>query len=114
MARLLQNPVGEWGDDYAEFTRQQSQIQSTFEKLTELTDRSLFYAWSRRAWEWKEEFDLIQEFLERKQSGADTVDGLTIDSHRPHTYRGGFLVGLQRLLTMEPDGRFRSPDAVSR
>ena len=82
-----------------------------FESLTELEDRTLFYAWSRRAWELNEEVELIEQFLHRKRTAADLDGGIAIDSHLPGTYRGGLVARLQRLLRIDSAGSFCAAEA---
>ena len=71
-------------------------------RITGLKDRSLFYALSRRAWELREELDLLIAYFDRKDSTAPYRS----DSHLPGTFRGGMVARLQRLLTQWPDGTF--------
>ena len=72
-------------------------------RLTELRDRSLFNALSRRVWELREELDLIDRYL------ASPRGSVASDFHLPGTYRGGFVPRLQRLLAPQPDGSFAPP-----
>jgi protein O-GlcNAcase / histone acetyltransferase len=75
--------------------------------LAELQDRELFYALNRRAWELREELDLVINyiaFLSKKETGSSPF---TSDYHLPGTYRGGFVARLQHLLVQEPDGSFK-------
>lgn len=71
-------------------------------RMAELKDRSLFYALSRRAWELREELDLLIAYFDRKDSTAPYRS----DSHLPGTFRGGMVARLQGLLTQRPDGTF--------
>ena len=72
-------------------------------RLTELKDRPLFHALSRRAWELREELDLIDRYL------ASPDRAVASDFHLPGTYRGGFVPRLQRLLAPQTDGTFAPP-----
>lgn len=105
-AHLLQTPTAQWGEDFTAFARLHGKIQRLFENLTELVDRDLFYAWSRRVWELKEEIDLLYEVLTARQRAPDSMAGVPVGSHLPGTYRGGVVAGLQRLLTINDDGSF--------
>jgi len=69
-------------------------------RLPELSNRPLFYALSRRAWELREELDLIEKYLARPG------DDFRSDFHLPQTYRGGFVARLQMLLKQNEDGTF--------
>ena len=71
-----------------------------------LRDRDLFYAWSRRAWDLKEELQLIDGFVRKKQFGDDD-GGVFVETHLPGTYRGGAVARIQSLLDMNEQGRFR-------
>jgi len=73
-------------------------------RVTELRDRSLFYALSRRAWDLREEMDLIEQYVRFKCEGKSGV--FRSDSHLPGTYRGGMVARLQCLLIQQPDGAF--------
>ena len=105
--RLVRDDVSHWGDGEDQFCQLNARVQSMFESLTELKDRDLFYAWSRRAWELKEELDLFQTYLAKKKAGADGANGIKSPSHLPLTYRGGTVARLQRQLSMDDEGRFQ-------
>ncbi len=88
----------------AEVVRAQvARLRDFCARLTELRDRPLFYALSRRAWELREELDLIERYL------ASPERNVASDFHLPGTYRGGFVPRLQRLLVRQPDGSFAPP-----
>jgi protein O-GlcNAcase/histone acetyltransferase len=101
--RLLKDPVEQWNGADVEFARLNDQIQHLFDKLTQLRDRELFYAWSRRAWDLKEELQLIEGFVAKKREGV--IDP-QLDTHLPDTYRGGIVARLQSGLAMDDDGHF--------
>ena len=105
--RLIQEPSDTWKQQHQEFVGLHCRIQRIFESLTRLKNRELFYAWSRRVWELKEELDLIGDFLEGKKSGKLSASGLASQTHLRKTYRGGLVAELQRLLVMDADGRIR-------
>ncbi|NOZ39254.1 MAG: hypothetical protein GXP24_03400 [Planctomycetes bacterium] len=100
---LVCQPVETWNGADKLFAELNQRVQTTFEKLTELYDRELFYAWSRRAWDLKEELQLIEGFVAKKKAGEETP---AVESHLPGTYRGGMIANLQSLLTMDERGRF--------
>jgi protein O-GlcNAcase/histone acetyltransferase len=101
--RLISDPVARWDGAEQEFQALDRRIQAIFEKLTQLQDRELFYAWSRRVWDLKEEMQLISGFLAQKQTGAESPQ---IHSHLPGTYRGGIVARLRELISMDEQGRF--------
>jgi hypothetical protein len=74
--------------------------------MTELRDRRLFYALSRRIWELREELDLLERYVAFKSDPTNHSASFTSDFHQPGTYRGGFVARLQRLLRQHPDGTF--------
>ena len=78
-------------------------------RLTELRDRPLFYALSRRIWELREELDLLERYVGGKSESANHNVSCTSDFHLPGTYRGGMVARLQRLLIQRPDGTFEFP-----
>ena len=73
------------------FPTSNARIQTLFDRLTELRDRELFDAWSRRAWELKEELQIIDAALAQKKAGRDIVEGIELENCLPGTFRGGIL-----------------------
>jgi protein O-GlcNAcase / histone acetyltransferase len=106
--RLLVEPVSSWGDCYEAFCAANARIQALFDRLTELRDRELFDAWSRRVWALKEELLIIDAALAQKKAGRDLSQGTRLESCLPGTFRGGILARLEGFLRMEADGRVRS------
>ncbi len=76
-------------------------------RLAELRDRGLFYALSRRAWELREEMDLLDRYVQFKTEHTDAGARFTSDFHLPGTYRGGMAARLQQLWSQEPDGTLK-------
>jgi hypothetical protein len=72
--------------------------------MTELRQRPLFYALSRRIWELREELDLLERYIEFKSRRGPANAACRSDFHLPGTYRGGMVPRLQRLLVQQPDG----------
>ena len=107
VADLVHQPVESWGTKYDEFLERHRQVSAIFGQLTELRDRELFYAWSRRVWELREEVNLIRHFLDQRKAGADASVGLTMETHLAKTCRGGMVAALERQIDMDEDGRFR-------
>ena len=99
---LLTQPTDTWGDAYEQLSRYYQRIRHINEQLTELHDRELFYAWSRRIWELREELELIHDFVLHKQEGRPFQS----ETHLPFTCRGGMVANLQRRLLMGADGSF--------
>jgi hypothetical protein len=80
-------------------------------RLAELEDRALFHAWSRRAWELREEMDLLLQYAAARERGMPRTESLHADFHLPGTYRGGLAARLQRLLVQDPAGGLRAAGA---
>lgn len=104
--RLLNRSPDEWGDDFDTFLDYHSRVSTIFETLTELKDRELFYAWSRRIWELREEMGLLKGILECRRSGEDASRGFALETHLLHTCRGGIVARLQRHTNLDAHGRF--------
>lgn len=102
--RIFEHEPSNWNGAFETLETYYKRTRRINEQLTELHDRELFYAWSRRIWELREELELIHDFAKHKKSGAPFVS----ETHLLHTYRGGIVADLQRRLTMEADGRFRA------
>ena len=102
---LLHDTPDTWGDCLQKFQTHHRRIVGLLEQLTQLKDRELFYAWSRRIWELREEMDLIHDFSLAKQSGQLSPEGFLSETHLLGTCRGGFVPELQRQLVMK-NGRF--------
>jgi protein O-GlcNAcase/histone acetyltransferase len=101
--RLLASDPATWGDAAA-FTQQASRLRDVCARVSELRDRPLFYALSRRTWDLREEMDLLLACVRSKE--ADPGAPCRSDFHLPGTYRGGMVARLQRLLAQREDGAF--------
>lgn len=108
IAKLLDQPAESWGGAWLEFESFHDRVDGLFEQLSQLNDRELFYAWSRRIWDLKEELDLISDFAKAKHNGELSDAGFASESHLPSTCRGGFVANLQRRLKMNDQGRFET------
>ncbi|MEX2167846.1 MAG: beta-N-acetylglucosaminidase domain-containing protein [Pirellulales bacterium] len=110
---LLAQPVDAWGTAHEEFRATNRRIQALFERLTELRDREMFYAWSRRGWELKEELQVLDAALAYKKAGGDIEVGFELGTHLPGTYRGGLLAKMERLIEMDAQGFVRPTKSIS-
>ena len=108
IARLLQQPVDQWAGAQVEFEQYHDRVNHLFVQLTQIFDRELFYSWSRRIWDLKEELDLISDFAQAKADGTLSDTGFQSETHLPSTCRGGFVAKLQRRLIMNDQGRFEA------
>jgi protein O-GlcNAcase/histone acetyltransferase len=102
---LLARKPAEWGQDATAFQHQAARLKEFCVRMTELRQRRLFYALSRRIWELREELDLLERYAKSKSSGPPNT-ACRSDFHLPLTYRGGMVPRLQRLLIQQPDGTF--------
>jgi protein O-GlcNAcase/histone acetyltransferase len=103
---LLARKPAEWGEEVTVFRRQAARLREFCARMTELRQRPLFYALSRRIWELREELDLLEHYVEFKSRGGAANAAFRSDFHLPATYRGGMVPRLQRLLVQQPDGTF--------
>lgn len=105
--RVLAGPGPDWERDAAEFRAHAGRLRDTCARMAELLDRPLFHALSRRAWELREELDLLERYVGSMKAGCAPEPGPVFDFHLPGTYRGGWVARLQQLLEPCGDGRFR-------
>lgn len=103
---LLMTPPAAWGGMEVEFLRRAEQLRNCCVRLTELRNRPLFHALSRRIWELREELDLLVRYVRHRSDPAHGAVPFESDFHRPFTYRGGMVAELQRLLEARSDGTF--------
>jgi protein O-GlcNAcase / histone acetyltransferase len=101
---LLAKTPAEWGNKAALFQQKGSRLREFCVRMTELRQRPLFYALSRRIWELREELDLLERYVEFKSKGGKPDATFSSDFHLPKTYRGGMVARLQRLLIQKRDG----------
>jgi len=111
LEHLVRCPPGDWNDAYLQFQELNRRIQSLFERLTELRHRELFYAWSRRVWDLKEELQLFELWLAQKRAQPDARPCFPSEGHLPKTFRGGIIARLQQILPMTADGHFAVGEA---
>lgn len=100
---LLANPTV-WGARAAAVCEPVARLREFCARMAELRHRPLFHALHRRVWELREELDLLQGYIRAR--AADPETPCRSDFHQPHTYRGGLVPRLRRLLTLQPDGTF--------
>ncbi len=81
-------------------------LQAFCARMTELRQRSLFNALSRRVWDLREELALLHQWFQASTSPSQGIKSCTSDFHLPGTYRGGMVSRLQSLLVQERDGTF--------
>ncbi len=103
---LVSRPPAQWGERASHFRNHAARLRNFCVLLTELRDRPLFYALSRRIWELREELDLLERYVEFKLRPENAQAPFGSDFHLPATYRGGLVARLQRLLAQNTDGSF--------
>jgi protein O-GlcNAcase/histone acetyltransferase len=106
LRELLATHPSQWGERSIHFRNHAARLRNFCARLTDLKDRSLFYALSRRVWELREELDLFDRYVEFKSQPGNTDAPFSSDFHLPGTYRGGFVARLQKLFPQRPDGTF--------
>jgi len=102
---LAENPAN-WGEKAPAFRQQATRLRQFCARMTELQHRPLFYALSRRIWELREEFDLLERYVELKSRPGQSNATFSSDFLFPGTYRGGMVPRLQRLFVHQSDGTF--------
>jgi protein O-GlcNAcase/histone acetyltransferase len=110
---LLARPPAEWDDDAAEFRGRAARLRDACVRLAALHDRPLFHALSRRAWDLREELDLLERYVAARSAPGGQEAPFRSDFHLPGTFRGGLVARLQHLLTPHPDGTFHPAAALA-
>jgi protein O-GlcNAcase/histone acetyltransferase len=98
---LLTTKPADWGETAAAFRETASRLRDFCARMTELRERPLFYALSRRVWELREELDLLERYVAFKSQPANERHTFSSDFHLPGTYRGGLVARLQQLADQE-------------
>ncbi len=103
LRQLILTDPADWGTAAAGVRADVIRLRDFCARLAELKHRPLFYAWSRRAWELREELDLLDRYLAFKSIPANHPLPFRSDFHLPKTYRGGMVARLQQLLQPQGD-----------
>ena len=93
-------------NDATPFIEEAARLRDICARLTELCDRPLFHALGRRAWDLREELDLLTRYVDRRLTAGSEDMPIAIDSHLAGPYRGGMVARLQALLEQRADGTF--------
>lgn len=104
IAGILREHPSSWGAEIGEFLHESLRWKTFFARLTELRDRSLYHALSRRIWDLREEIDLLARYIEFKSQPGHADLPFRSDYHLPSTHRGGMITELQRFLNRQADG----------
>src|ERR1035437_10776995 len=82
--RLLGRNPAEWeGKEVTAFQQQAARLREFCVGMTELRQRPLFYALSRRIWELREELDLLERFVRHHSTGGPADTARRSDFHLP-------------------------------
>ncbi|MEW6160792.1 MAG: beta-N-acetylglucosaminidase domain-containing protein [Verrucomicrobiota bacterium] len=98
-AALLTTDPESWSGAEEVFLRPARRLRELCARLTELRDRRLFYALSRRIWDLREELELLERYVTAVKAKPPLPKAIL-----PETFRGGFIARLQQLLTRQSDG----------
>jgi hypothetical protein len=101
---LISRAPSGWGDELPALRTDLLRLRAFCARIPDLRARTLFHALGRRAWDLREELDLLLHYLAVKS--ADPHAPVRSDFHLPGTYRGGMVARLQALLDQRPDGTF--------
>jgi protein O-GlcNAcase / histone acetyltransferase len=104
--RLLNGRAWDWDQAAAAFVERSARLRAICVQMTELRQRPLFYALSRRIWELREELDLLEGYVKFNAECREPKRDYRSDFHLPGTYRGGIVPRLQQLLRQHSDGVF--------
>ncbi len=96
-----------WREGHAAITGLRDRIRHLFDRMTELENRDLFYAFHPYLWEAREEVTHLVTYLdwlaEEHPEGTEFPDRERIYNF----YRRGFTVAVQELLPRDASGRYR-------
>ncbi|MGN6489989.1 MAG: beta-N-acetylglucosaminidase domain-containing protein [Devosia sp.] len=97
----------EWKAGHPALVELRDRIRELFERLTELENRDLFYAFQPYLWEAREEVTHLVSYLDWLAEGQPE-DAEFPDRERIYNfYRRGFTVAVQELLPRDAGGRYR-------
>ncbi len=111
---LLRVSPKRWGAAGRRFERTGAELIDFFDKMSALKNRDLFFALYRHVWELREELRLIRKYVGWLKSNPPAGQTFVSTDHRPGIYRGGLVAELQRLLPMDPQGRFQQNSVPAR
>jgi hypothetical protein len=95
VARLVRSQAAPHHEDASRLVHDIARLKDFCARLTNLRDGGLFNALNRRAWELREELDLLERLVSARVQGIAPPVRPSLD--RPGTYRGSFLARLERL-----------------
>jgi protein O-GlcNAcase/histone acetyltransferase len=110
---LLAKDPAHWGAEAAVLRADIACLRDFCARMAELRNRPLFNALSRRVWELREELDLLDRYIAYKADSANHELPFSSDFHRPGTYRGGMVAGLQQLLAPRSGGELGPAGGIS-
>ncbi|RYG98194.1 MAG: hypothetical protein EON57_12840, partial [Alphaproteobacteria bacterium] len=99
--------AADWQAGHRAIVGLRDRIRGLFERMTELENRDLFYAFHPYLWEAREEVTHLVAYLDWLAEGPPE-DGEFPDKQRIYNfYRRGFSVAVQELLPRDASGRYR-------
>ena len=108
---IVTQPSGDWGERQDRLRKRILQVVELARKLTEVHRRELFYAFNRQVWELREELEMIEQYMDWKLAGGDSVaKSFHSGNYLPGTYRGGLVRRLQQLISFRLDGELIPAD----
>jgi protein O-GlcNAcase/histone acetyltransferase len=103
---LVRTPPNSWGEALARAEQTGREIAGLYEKITELANRDLCYALYAHLWEMKETVQLCGAWLNWRRNHPTSTERFASGEFRNRIWRGGPAATIDRLLTMDDEGRF--------
>jgi hypothetical protein len=96
-----------WREGHAAITGLRDRIRNLFDRMTELENRDLFYAFHPYLWEAREEVTHLVTYLDWLAEGHPEGTEFPDRDRIYNFYRRGFTVAVQELLPRDAGGRYR-------
>lgn len=103
---LVRTPPNGWGEALARCEQTCREIAGLYDKITELANRDLCHALYAHLWEMKETSQLCRAWLNWRREHPAATGRFASGEFRHRIWRGGPAATLDRLLTMDDEGRF--------
>lgn len=97
----------QWQEGHRAITALRDRIRGLFERMTELENRDLFYAFHPYLWEAREEVTHLVAYLDWLAEGPPAGTEFPDKERIYNFYRRGFSVAVQELLPRDASGRYR-------
>jgi len=99
--------ASQWQDGHRAIVGLRDRIRGLFERMTELENRDLFYAFHPYLWEAREEVTHLVAYLDWLAEGPAAGTEFPDKERIYNFYRRGFTVAVQELLPRDGSGRYR-------